>query len=103
MFAGVADTHTALWYLLADPRLSAKPSPRGEWLFAPEFWTGDARMDAELKQHLEEMEHRIMQGMGGTLDAVEVRITEAIANGHELETKIVGERNVSTLLRHLEA
>jgi PIN domain nuclease of toxin-antitoxin system len=23
MIAGVADTHAALWYLLADPRLSA--------------------------------------------------------------------------------
>jgi hypothetical protein len=41
---------------------------------------------------LDTLETRIMQRMDGRLDAVESRITDAIAKAdHELETKIIGE------------
>lgn len=60
-------------------------------------------MDAELKEHLESMEgrlradivileDRIMQRVDGRLDAVELRMTDAIAKAdHELETKLIAE------------
>jgi len=49
-------------------------------------------MDAELKQHLEAMEARIMERVGGRIDASEERLKDFIrAADRDMETKIIGE------------